>query len=268
MNVKNGSNRIIPMMDCPSEYGNEFEDIVKLVHEKGALALKPDEGSHGDGFYKFSYEDGKYYLNHVEATLDDVSRILNDVNNQYLVTEYINMHQEIKRIYDGAVNTIRMIVFKKDGVNPVIGNAYMRFGSKRTGAVDNMGAGGMFAQIDIETGRFYNAKIIEANEIKPCLHHPDTGVMIDGYLPNWEKVKEDVLNVARNIPQLEYFGFDLALTEDGLKFPEINRFPDYPAIEKYTPETIDYLLYKLEQKKKKYGYDVNRGKQLIKLPKR
>lgn len=41
----------------------------------------------------------------------------------------------------------------------------MRFGSKRTGAVDNMGAGGMFAKIDIETGRFYDAKIIEANEI-------------------------------------------------------------------------------------------------------
>ena len=75
-----------------------------------------------------------------------------------------------------------------------------------------------------------------------------------------------MLDVARNIPQLEYFGFDLALTADGLKFPEINRFPDYPAIEKYTPQTIDYLLYKLEQKKKKYGYDKSRGHKLIKLP--
>ena len=268
ISLKNGNNKVIPMMDCPEGYGNTYEDIFRLVREKGALALKPDEGSHGDGFYKFSYADGKYYLNHEEATLQDALDILEDVRNQYLVTEYINMHHEIKRIYDGAVNTIRMIVFKKDGKNPVIGNAYMRFGSKRTGAVDNMGAGGMFAKIDIETGRFYDAKIIEANEIKPCLCHPDTGVKIEGYLPKWEKVKADVLSVARNIPQLEYFGFDLALTEDGLKFPEINRFPDYPAIEKYTPQTIDYLLYKLEQKKKKYGYDVSRGHKLVKLPKR
>ncbi len=268
ISLKNGNNKVIPMMDCPEGFGNTYEDIFKLVELKGALALKPDEGSHGDGFYKFSYEDGKYFLNHEEASAQDVLNILEDVKNQYLVTEYINMHHEIKRIYDGAVNTIRMIVFKKDGKNPVIGNAYMRFGSKRTGAVDNMGAGGMFAKIDIETGRFYDAKIIEANEIKPCLNHPDTGVRIEGYLPNWEKVKADVLNVARNIPQLEWFGFDLALTEDGLKFPEINRFPDYPAIEKYTPQTIDYLLYKLEQKKKKYGYDVSRGHKLVKLPKR
>ncbi len=268
ISLKNGNNKVIPMMDCPEGFGNTYEDIFKLVQLKGDLALKPDEGSHGDGFYKFSYADGKYYLNHQEADRQDVLNILEDVKNQYLVTEYINMHHEIKRIYDGAVNTIRMIVFKKDGKNPVIGNAYMRFGSKRTGAVDNMGAGGMFARIDIDTGRFYDAKIIEANEIKPCLCHPDTGVKIEGYLPNWDKVKEQVLSVARNIPQLEYFGFDLALTEDGLKFPEINRFPDYPAIEKYTPATIDYLLYKLEQKKKKYGYDLSRGHKLVKLPKR
>ena len=268
ISLKNGNNKILPMMDCPAGYTNTYEDIFRLVREKGCLALKPDEGSHGDGFYKFSYEDGQYYLNHAVAEKEAVLAILQDVKNRYLVTEYINMHPEIKRIYDGAVNTIRMIVFKKDGKNPVIGNAYMRFGSKRTGAVDNMGAGGMYAQIDVETGRFHDAKIIEANEIKPCLYHPDTQAKIEGYLPNWEKVKQDVLDVARSIPQLEYFGFDLALTEDGLKFPEINRFPDYPAIEKYSPATIDYLLYKLDVKKKKYGYDVSRGHRLVKLPKR
>lgn len=268
ISLKNGANKVIAMMDCPEGYSASYEDIFRLVKEKGSLALKPDEGSHGDGFYKFTYADGKYYLNHAEAQAEDVLKILQDVNNQYLITEYIDMHPIIKNIYSGSVNTIRMIVFKKDGKNPEIGNAYMRFGSKRTGAVDNMGAGGMYARIDIETGRFYDAKIIEANEIKPCLYHPDTNVKIEGYLPNWEKVKASVLNVARGIPQLEYFGFDLALTADGLKFPEINRFPDYPAIEKYSPKTMDYLLYKLEQKKLSYGSKDFRGNSLIKLPKR
>ena len=56
------------------------------------LALKPDEGSHGNGFYKFWYQDGKYYLNFDEATEQEVLDILQDVNNQYLVTEYIQMH--------------------------------------------------------------------------------------------------------------------------------------------------------------------------------
>lgn len=150
---KNGNNKVISMMDLPEGYTNEFEDIFRLVQEKGVLALKPDEGSHGDGFYKFTYENGKYQLNYRDATKQQVLDILEDINNQYLVTEYINMCDELKRVYDGSVNTVRMIVFKKDGKNPQVGNAYVRFGSKKTGAVDNVGAGGMTATIDVEIGR-------------------------------------------------------------------------------------------------------------------
>ncbi len=253
---KNGNNKVISMMDLPDGYTNTFDEIFRLVEEKKVLALKPDEGSHGDGFYKFTCEDGKYQLNYQDVTRQQVLDILEDIENQYLVTEYINMHSDLKKIYDGAVNTVRMIVFKKDGKTPVIGNAYVRFGSKATGAVDNVGAGGMTAHIDVETGRFHDAKIVMGNSIEDCPIHPDTGVPIEGYLPNWEKVKADVLAVASSIKQLEFFGFDLAITENGIKFPEINRFPDYPAVEKYTERTRDYLLYKLDGKKRLCGYDV------------
>ncbi|MCI8610166.1 MAG: hypothetical protein HFE73_11020 [Firmicutes bacterium] len=265
---KNGNNKVISMMDLPEGYTNTFDEIFRLVEEKGVLALKPDEGSHGDGFYKFTCENGKYQLNYEDVTRQQVLDILEDIDNQYLVTEYINMHPELKRIYDGAVNTVRMLVFKRDGKTPEIANAYVRFGSKKTGAVDNVGAGGMTAHIDVETGRFYDAKIVMDGAIEDCPIHPDTGVPIEGYLPNWEQVKKQVLEVAASIRQLEFFGFDLAITEDGIKFPEINRFPDYPAVEKYAPSIRAYLLYKLEGKKQVYGYDVEPNHTLIHLPKR
>ena len=265
---KNGNNKVISMMDLPEGYTNEFEDIFRLVQEKGVLALKPDEGSHGDGFYKFTYENGKYQLNYRDATKQQDLDILEDINNQYLVTEYINMCDELKRVYDGSVNTVRMIVFKKDGKNPQVGNAYVRFGSKKTGAVDNVGAGGMTATIDVETGRFHDAKIVLHNSIEDCPVHPDTGVPIEGYLPHWEQVKADVLAVTKSIKQLEWFGVDLAVTNDGIKFPEINRFPDYPAVEKYTKPTREYLLMKLAGKKRMFGYDVKPNRTLVHLPKR
>lgn len=265
---KNGNNKVISMMDLPEGYTNTFDEIFRLVEEKGVLALKPDEGSHGDGFYKFTYEDGKYQLNYQDVTKQQVLDILEDINNQYLVTEYINMCDELKAVYDGAVNTVRMIVFKKDGKNPQIGNAYVRFGSKKTGAVDNVGAGGMTATIDVATGHFHDAKIVMNNSIEDCPIHPDTGVPIDGYLPHWEQVKQQVLDVTKSIKQLEFFGVDLAVTNDGIKFPEINRFPDYPAVEKYTKPTREYLLYKLAGKKHHYGYDVTPNKTLVHLPKR
>ena len=265
---KNGNNKVISMMDLPEGYANNFDEIFRLVEEKGVLALKPDEGSHGDGFYKFTCDNGQYQLNYQDVTRQQVLDILEDINNQYLVTEYINMHPVLKRVYDGSVNTVRMLVFKKDGKTPQVGNAYVRFGSKKTGAVDNVGAGGMTAHIDVETGRFYDAKIVMDGSIEDCPIHPDTGVPIEGYLPNWERVKEMVMEVTAGIQQLEFFGVDLAITEDGIKFPEINRFPDYPAVEKYTEKTRDYLLYKLEGKKRLYGYDVTPNDTLVHLPNR
>ena len=265
---KNGNNKVISMMDLPDGYVNSFEDIFKLVQEKGVLALKPDEGSHGDGFYKFTYENGQYQLNYQNVTKQDVLDILEDINNQYLVTEYINMCDELKAVYDGAVNTVRMLVFKRDGIEPQVCNAYVRFGSKATGAVDNVGAGGMTATIDVATGHFHDAKIVINNSIEDCPVHPDTGVPIDGYLPHWEEVKKQVMDVTRSIKQLEFFGVDLAVTNDGIKFPEINRFPDYPAVEKYAAPTREYLLYKLAGKKHHYGYDVKPNRTLVHLPKR
>ena len=265
---KNGNNKVISMMDLPEGYTNNFDEIFRLVEEKGVLALKPDEGSHGDGFYKFTCENGQYQLNYQDVTRQQVLDILEDINNQYLVTEYINMHPVLKKVYDGSVNTVRMIVFKKDGRTPQVHNAYVRFGSRKTGAVDNVGAGGMTAHIDVETGRFYDAKIVMDGSIEDCPIHPDTGVPIEGYLPNWDRVKEMVMEVTAGIQQLEFFGVDLAITEDGIKFPEINRFPDYPAVEKYAPATRDYLLYKLEGKKRLYGYDVTPNNTLVHLPKR
>lgn len=245
---RNGEVNIIPLIDCPEDCEPEFASIIQLIKSKGSVALKPDEGSHGNGFFRCDFIDDKFYLNYEEASEAKVIDILS-AEGAYIVTEYIQMHPDLKRIYSGSVNTIRMIVFKKDGVHPKIGNAYMRIGTESTGAIDNMAAGGMFAAIDVNTGRYGDSKIFVDGDIQDCPVHPNTGVEIKGVIPNWERTKQLVLQIAESIHELEYFGFDLAVTEDGIKIPEINRYPDYPKIETFSRDTMDYLLYKLERKK-------------------
>ena len=213
-----------------------------------------------------SYKNNKLYLNLEETTEKEVIEILSDSTNEYLITEYIKQHDVLNKIYDGAVNTIRIIVFKKDGKNPTIGNAYMRFGSKKTGTVDNIGAGGIFVSLDEETGYFHDALIItDDRKIVPCKKHPDTNLPIEGYIPNWDKILKEILEIAEHLEQIEYFGFDIAVTEDGIKFPEINRYPDYMKIGKLKQHSIDYLLEKLECKKKLYGYNKKRPFKLFRL---
>ncbi len=248
VSVRNGEKRIIPLMDLPDYCSNSLESVFELVEREGALACKPQKGAKGHGFYKFSYHDGKYFLNHEEASKEDILAILGNPASQYLITEYIKQHPVINNIYPGAVNTLRIITFSRDGHTHEIGNAYMRVGSKKTGAVDNMGAGGMFVQVDMETGHFSNGKIITENSIVPCPNHPDTGTLLEGEIPHWETIKQGILDICSEIPQLEFLGFDVAITEDGMRLPEINRNPGYPMIETFRRPTIDYLLYKKEAK--------------------
>ena len=269
--LKDGENRVIPLMDLPAGFEASYSGIVAFAKKKKTLALKPDEGSHGEGFYKLTWDGESFALNDAIASEEAVISVLQNPANQYLVTEYIDMHPQLKRIYSESVNTIRVTVFKEDGRTPEIGNAYMRIGSSRTGFVDNVAAGGVVAAVDIESGRFGNAKILDGinqGNLIDCPIHPDTSVEIRGVIPNWEYAKEKILQIATAIPQLEYFGFDLAITPDGIKLPEINRFPDFPRIDTLTPEIIRYLLYKLEQKKRVYGYDKKPSHKILHLPKR
>src|SRR5690606_8861665 len=121
----------------------------------------------------------------------------------------------------------------------------LRIGSSASGYVDNTAAGGMLAEIDAETGRFGNAQTLARGRVVPQPRHPDTDVLIEGVIPHWEFVKKRVLAMAASFSQLEYLGFDVAITEDGFELPEINRFPDFPRIDRLTPQSIDYLLHKL-----------------------
>ena len=102
-------------------------------------------------------------------------------------------------------------------------------------------------------------------KIVPCKEHPDTHLPIEGYIPNWDKILKDILEIAESLKQIEYFGFDIAITEDGMKFPEINRYPDYMKIGRLKPHSIEYLLGKVEEKKKKYGYDKRMPHKLFKF---
>lgn len=263
-----GRDHVVPLMDCPQGFGAELDDVLRLARDKGRLALKPDQGSHGAGFYRLEWTDGRYLLNGEPATDRDIAAVLTAPGCRYLVTEFIEMHPVLATIYPHSVNTVRLIVFKPDGVTPRLGNAYLRIGTTASGFVDNTAAGGIVARIDPDTGAFGDAHRLRRGRLVACDRHPDTGAPIEGVIPHWDMAKRGVLRMAEGLSQLEYLGFDVAVTEDGFRVPEINRFPDYPRIDRLTPDTTEYLLDKLEQKKRRYGYDVRRPRTLVGLPPR
>jgi hypothetical protein len=174
--------------DLPEDYGTEPEDIFRLVKEKDDLALKMVSGSHRDGFYRFSYKDGEYLLNGDPTSEEEIEGIIMNPDSQYLITEFIKSHPELSKYYDGAVSTLRFIVFKKDGRTPQMADCYMSVGTSANGAIDNIGAGGMFfVKVDMKDGHYSDAALMVNNNIIPTPYHPDSGLLVEGYIPIMQK---------------------------------------------------------------------------------
>lgn len=241
------------LQELPVGYGETAQDIADLLKDKKLLALKLAYGTHGVGFYRLEYKDGKYFVSGEEKTREEFCAFLLTLPSNYLVTEYLKMHRDLVEIYPKSVNSIRIAVINRHGDDPQIMQTYMRIGAESSGFTDNVGFGGICADVDIETGHCSNAQQITNHVFTDCPVHPDTGVTIERDIPNWEIVKEGVKKIASFIPELEYLGFDVAVTDDGFRIIEINVFQDLHKVAEHSPEFKAYYRDKLQQKADKYG---------------
>ena len=246
---RDGRCQLLKMPDCPEEYERSFSGLLALLRDRRLLAMKPTVGSHGIGFYKLQYGEDRYFVNGRAMDESEMLAFLSGLNDYYNVSEYIVMHESLRRIYSEVACTVRIMVINRTGFDPVIENAYFRIGTKSTGFTDNIGSGGVFAYVDEKTGRFHDAEIIKEHIITPCPTHPDTGVAIDGILPHWGEVVSAVEQICRYISPLEYLGFDVVITDAGFKILEINTHQDLHRYPTYNENVHAYFMHKLELKR-------------------
>jgi len=248
-----GKTDVVPLADLPEGYEPSFEGVLKLLRDKGDLAYKMSSGTHGIGFRKLSYRAGGYLINNEACEEEDIINLFETRTVFYTITEYIQMHSMLKEIYPESVNTIRVMAINEDGLSPFVCEAFMRIGSITTGVTDNVGFGGVFAKIDIETGRYYDGEQVINHVITKSPHHPDTEVLIEGVIPHWDIVLEKIHDICKFMPQLEYMGFDIAITEEGFVIIEINVHQDLHRYPLYRQEVKDYFFRKLEKKQARHG---------------
>lgn len=250
---RDGQAEISRMPDCPDGLSATFENVLALLKQEKKLAFKPSAGTHGDGFYCLAYENESYWVNGEESTADQVIETLSGQKSFYIVTEYLLMHEELRKIYPGSVNTIRVMVVNEHGYDPKIMQTYMRIGSSSTGFTDNVGYGGICAKIEKETGRIYQPQTISKHVFYDCPVHPDTNTEISGYLPNWEELRKAILSISGYLGELEYLGFDVVLTETGVCVLEINIHQDLHKVADFTDEMKEFFNKKIENKRRYCG---------------
>lgn len=144
-----------------------------------------------------------------------------------IVQEKIENSKEIKAFHPNSLNTFRIIV-KQSEQGPEVLFAFLRFGVGASD-VDNIHMGGLFVGIDIDKGILFD--VAYDNHLKEYFSHPDSNIVFKGFLiPSWEDIKTFVLEATQKFNQLNIYGWDIALTDQGPKAIEINSMPDVHLI--------------------------------------
>lgn len=231
------------MMETPDNVAKDKDYLINLLKEKTYLAVKPNSGaSGGAGFMKWEWKDGVIYVNNKPVERSEFDEIIKNLNN-HIVTEYCHEHEDLAKIWPESECTLRVIMAKipqEDPYTPAKWQnviSYARFGSSVSGGASNLSSGGIGIGFDFETGKFKNFGIrykkFCADGKHLCYEHPDThAVWKECGLPNWTYVKNKIEHVCQHIGSLDYLGFDVIITQEGLVFCEINSHPalDYEQV--------------------------------------
>jgi len=54
-------------------------------------------------------------------------------------------------------------------------------------------------------------------------------------MPNWDLIKNEILNAASKIPFIHYIGWDVVITDDGYKVIEANNYSDVNLLQVHQP---------------------------------
>ena len=249
---RNGKTEVQLMPDANNKVSPDIKGILKTIRQKKKVVFKPSSGTHGDGFYCIEFKDNHYLVNGEFTKKEDLLEILLGQKSFYVLTDYINMHSVLKKIYPKSVNSIRVMAINENGNDPRILQTYIRIGSSKTGYTDNVGYGGISAMID-EDGYIYEPQKIINHKFYLCDEHPDTKTIISGIkVPNWGKMKKGIIEVCKSMPELEYLGFDIAITPGGFQIIEINIHQDLHKVAEHTDEVRRFYKNKIEFKKMLY----------------
>lgn len=230
-----------------------FDEFLELIKEKGKLIIKIFNGGGGNNIFRLEFKDETLILNENKVTNIELNEFINNLNDIYVINEHLQQANYSRKIYPNTINSIRILTAIDPKTNEVIiPVAVHKFGSDTTGPADNVWRGGMTALIDIETGILQKSALhLENNEkVQWEDFHPNTKVKIVGTeIPNWIDVKKRIVKIARlaNNFNVRYVGWDVVITEDGIKIIEGNNCSDVNILQIYEPLLKNEKLRKFYQ---------------------
>lgn len=218
------------LVDNPYKGFQNKETLINCIKHFGCIACKPNNGTASEGFFKLSFDGSSLYINDEIVSEKEIG-IFVEKHPNYIFTEYLYPEKSFAKVFE-KIHTLRVVVLNIEGNNPKIIGGYLRFGTINHGEANhlsnNLDCKASFdfvTDVNFENGYIGNSKSIYFDRVVNTPKHPDSGVLIDGNIPNWSDIKDTILGISKYLFGLEYIGFDLGITDKGVKLMEINTHP-------------------------------------------
>lgn len=201
-------------------YDNNNEKIssdalLNYLKENEGLFYTRTKSGGGLGAHLLEIKDNKFLRDGEEISSFDFSQY----SDGYFTTIF-KQSEFSKNIYPNSINTIRIVSINDDNVFSIPVAAF-RFGTNISNTKDNLGSGGIAANIDVSSGKMSSAKSMYVpGEFKV---HPNTFQPIeDVIVPKWKLIKNKVLELHKMVPFLKFIAWDIVLLDDDIGVIEGN----------------------------------------------
>lgn len=192
------------------------EAIERCKSISSAIVKPTQEGMWGQGVSVLSYENGMDE-NTVKSLFDKYGR-------NFIIQERVSQHIGLSELNPTSLNTIRVLSYR-NGNEIFVLYAVVRIG--RLGkTVDNETAGGINADIDLQTGKILDCAYGLPSEKR--IYYTDNGTLLKGYtIPSFADVISLVKELHFRLPYFNLVGWDFGIDAGGKPILiEWNRCPD------------------------------------------
>jgi len=202
---------------------DDYEKFEAMVLSVKDVLFKPNDACMGHGIeacYIKSVEDAKSKFEYLLGK-----------GGRWIVEERVHQSKEMAMWNESSCNTVRYLSFlNKNGFFVI--TPFFRTGRKGS-VVDNAGSGGVFANVDPQTGCLCTDGVDELGRTYD--KHPDSGLVFKGWqIPRYDELVSTVQTMHKEImPTHPYIGWDMALTDEGWVVIEcnwgqfVNQFADH-----------------------------------------
>lgn len=194
-------------------------------------------GSWGQGVKMIHAENG--FIPNMNMSVPD---LFSHYKSNFIIQSKLVQHPELARLNPTSVNTIRVMSYRREN-EVVILYATIRIGRKGE-VVDNETAGGIKADIDLQTGRIKGPAFGSPTEEN--MFTTDSGVEVDGFfIPSFPQILDFVKDLHFRLPYFRLIGWDISVDVEGKpvmiewnRSAELSQVAHGPAFGDYTEEIL------------------------------